>query len=363
MNTDSLSSLDANVFRQLNIDIFDENRNYWFLRTQGGTYFDEFYFNKYIGIEWDDIVDTSVETIEDMAKLVMEKYPSEAKVTYVAGQIMKFIHGFKKGDIVLIPNKDSKIIAFGEIAEDNIYVCDEGPTDPFLQLSIPEDDEVSVPILRKRRKVNWIKFYKREELDPYLQTFIYAHNTIVDLKPYALFIDRTLSDFYIKGNLGYFTLRINRPSNIPFDDLADLFVLNRSLCNFINHYFPDYRIDRGELICKIDVQSKGPMQFTGPIAKITAVGLICMMLCGGSVKITLKDGFELSSDGITKVIDTIVNAYDVIQTHQETAEQLEMKKEYDKLLEEYEQCKQQLELAAPDLNAEIVITSESSNQQ
>ena len=50
------------------------------------------------------------------------------------------------------------------------------------------------------------------------------------------------------------------------------------------------------------------MQFTGPIAKITAVGLICMMLCGGSVKITLKDGFELSSDGITKVIDTIVRS-------------------------------------------------------
>ncbi|WP_027642968.1 hypothetical protein [Enterocloster clostridioformis] len=72
MGSLQLSDLDKHVLQQLNIDVFSESRNYWFLRTQAGTYFDEFYFNNYIGIEWDDIVDTSIDGIEAMAKLVQE---------------------------------------------------------------------------------------------------------------------------------------------------------------------------------------------------------------------------------------------------------------------------------------------------
>lgn len=359
MNSLELSELDLFVLDKLNISIFSEDRNYWFLRTQGGTYFDEFYFNNYIGIEWDDIVDSSIETMEQMAEIVSREYPEEKRTTYIAGQIWKFIHSFKKGDIVLIPNKDSKIIAFGEILEDSIYVSDDGVSDPLAQLSLPDEEfPSSVPVLRKRRRVKWTKTLKREYLDPHLQTFIYAHNTIVDLKPYALFIDRTLSDFYLKGDSGYFTLRVNKPQNIPLDDLTDLFIFNRSLQNFINKYFSDYSINRGEIICKIDVQSKGPIQFTGPIKKITLIGFVLMFLCGGSIKITKTDGFEMSSEGITSIIDSVVNAYDVIKTHQETNKYDELKKDYDDLSEEYNQCKKQLDLSAPKSNASINLSDE-----
>lgn len=173
MNSCKLSTLDSFVLNKLDISVFSEERNYWLLRTQGGTYFDEFYFNNYIGIEWDDIVDNTIKSMETMAQIVSQKYPEEKRATYVAGQIWKFIHDFKKGDIVLIPNKDSKIIAFGEILEDDIYVSDDGISDPFAQLSIPDDeDSNSIPVLRKRRRVKWIKTIKRELLDPHLQTFM-----------------------------------------------------------------------------------------------------------------------------------------------------------------------------------------------
>ena len=356
----SLSKIDLSILEQLRINIFSENRSYWFLRTQAGTYFDEFYFNNYIGIEWDDIVDSSIENIEAMAQIVSKKYPQETRTTYVAGQIMKFIHSFKKGDIVLIPNKDSKIIAFGEILEDNIYVSDEGISDPLSQLTLPDSDtEHSLSVLRKRRKVKWLKTLKRDELDPHLQTFIYAHNTIVDLNPYALFIDRTLSDFYIKGNSGYFTLRVNKPTNIPLDDLTDLFIFNRELNNFINSYFPEWRINRGEIICKIDVQSKGPIQFTGPIKKITIFGLVLMILWGGSVKIK-KDGIELSSNGLPKILESIANVYDIVKTHQENEEFRTLEENYSRLLEEYQECTQQLQLSAPELNAEVNICADET---
>lgn len=48
MSSINLSTSDLYVLNQLNISIFNKDRNYWFLRTQAGTYFDEFYFNNYI---------------------------------------------------------------------------------------------------------------------------------------------------------------------------------------------------------------------------------------------------------------------------------------------------------------------------
>ena len=52
----------------INIDeikqfLFDENslpvnvfkRNYWFLRTQSGNFFEEFFFNKYVAMGWNDV--------------------------------------------------------------------------------------------------------------------------------------------------------------------------------------------------------------------------------------------------------------------------------------------------------------------
>lgn len=361
MNATELNNQDLKLLCDMGIEVFNPNRNYWLIRTQGGAYFDEFYFKNYIGIEWDDIIDISIKKLDDMILLVGKKYPHEPRPSYIASQIFKFIHGLKKGDIVLIPNKDSKIIAFGEIVEDEIYVSDDGIDNPLSKITLSEDEEPSIPVLRKRRKVNWIKHIPRENLDPYLQTFIYAHNTIVDLKSYSLFIDRTLSDFYIKGEDAYFTLRVNKQSNIPFDDLADLFVLNRSLCDFINLYLPEYHINRGEIVCKIDVQSKGPVQFTGSIKKITIIGLICSTLCGGKVSINWKDGFEMSTDGITKIVDSMVKAYDVIQTHAETRENMQMKQDYENLLTEYKKCQQHLELSAPDINTDITITNIGSN--
>lgn len=364
MNSCELSTLDSFVLNKLDISVFSEERNYWLLRTQGGTYFDEFYFNNYIGIEWDDIVDNTIKSMETMAQIVSKKYPEEKRATYVAGQIWKFIHDFKKGDIVLIPNKDSKIIAFGEILEDDIYVSDDGISDPFAQLSIPDDeDSNSIPVLRKRRRVKWIKTIKRELLDPHLQTFIYAHNTIVDLNPYAIFIDRTLSNFYIKGDSGYFTLRVNKPENIPLDDLTDLFIFNRSLQDFINKHFPDYLINRGEIICKIDVQSKGPIQFTGPIKKITLIGLVLMFLCGGSIKFTKSDGLEISSEGITAIIDSAANVYDIVKTHQEKEEYSDLKEDYNKLYDEYSQCQKQLELSAPQSNTTINLSDAGASSK
>ena len=86
-----------------------------------------------------------------------------------------------------------------------------------------------------------------------------------------------------------------------------------------------------------------------------------MVLCGGSVKLNLKEGLEISSDGITKIIDSVVNAYDVIKTHQETEKYEALTNDYNELLKKYEECQQQLELTAPKMDVEIMIPTEETS--
>lgn len=345
LNTTQFTKDEIILLDRLGIDLIQSERKYWFLRTKGGQYFEDFYFENYIGIEWDDIIDTKITNPEELIKIVAEKYPEEAKTSHVANQILKFIHEFKKGDIVIIPNKNSKILVFGEILDDDIYIHEEPQISPIEYLFMSEDElDNSVPVLRKRRKVKWLKSVERDDLDPYLQTFIYAHNTIVDLNHYADYIDRTLSNFYIKGEDAYFTYRVNKVSNILFDDLANLFILNKDIINFANKYIDSYQIDYGDLICKINVQSKGPVQIKGTMKKVFMFGLITMTICGGSVKLNIKDGLEITSGGLVAVADATMNALNIIWNHEDN-------KDYEELLSKYKECQKELDLLTPKSKA------------
>lgn len=334
------------LFSRLGITQIPEKRNYWLVRTNGGQYFEDFNFDNYIGIEWDEIVSADYSDIESLKLQVEEHYPKEIRSGYVASQIDKFVREFTKGDIVIIPNKNSKIFAIGEIAEDSIYIASEENKEGLL---FEEDLENQIQFLKKRRKVNWINCFHRHELDNRLQTFIYAHNTIVDLNNYALFIDRTLSDYYIKGKYAYFTFRVNKTSKIALDNMTDLMIFNRKLCQFVNKYFPDdFHINSGEIISKIDVQSKGPVQLSGPIKKILAIGFAATLVCGGTIKFNLTDGIEVSTGGIAELITTFGDLYTKITDNTVNQNYRELQQDYQKLLEEYNSCKQDLLLSTPE---------------
>lgn len=337
---------DLKVLNQLGIDIVSEDRNYWFVRTNGGQYFDDFYMEEYIGIEWDKIVPTSLVDFEVLKERVQETYPKEERPGYVASQIYKFVSVFKKGDIVIIPNKDSKFFAFGELTDDGITVMEENLTDTLI---FPDEEEKTV-FLKKRRRVKWLKAISRAQLDSHLQTFIYAHNTIVDLHAYSLYIDRTLSQFYIKGEQAYYTLAVCKQDNIPFEAMCDLLVLNRNIIELINKFIPEYSISYSDIIAKIDVQSRGPFQLTGPMKKVLLIGIISMFIMGGHISI-MKDGIEISSNGIVEVINTAINAYDVYKTHQEN----NIEEQYSDLEAQFKKSQEQLELTTPISGNDVVI--------
>jgi hypothetical protein len=342
---------DIATLRQIGIDVLPEDRNYWFIRTQKGTYYEDFINEGFIGIEWDAISDKDYIITNDESALkadVIKFYPDNDRPGYVAAQIKKFAQGLKKGDIVLIPSEGSKWISFGEIADDQMYIYEEDEEDYQRMIDVffaELDSKEEKAILRKRRSVNWIKHVKRTDLDPYLYSIIYSHNTIVDANTYSLFIDRMLSAFYIKGDSAYFTYKVNKKRNIPYGDLLRLLNNNNKIIDFINKYSESIQINPDDIIIKINVQSKGPIQLQGAITFVLVFGLIAGCIFGTEMNFEyagFKFGFKTA--GLCNLITTI----DQVLSKDDMKED-----ELKKLIQELKSDKEKLDLVLPEVRTEL----------
>lgn len=297
------------LIKENDIPIIDEKRNYWFVRTNSGEYFDSFYFGNFIAIEWDEIRDLEeIKEIssKDLKEKVAKLYPDD-RTGYVASLIHKFVNKMKAGDIILIPNKDSKHIAFGQLLEDEPYIYLPTKEEKF-QLDLEEDDRQL--FLAKRRRVKWFdnKVVKKEDLDPYLFKIIYSHNTIVDANSYSSFIDRTLYNIYFKNNKLHTTFHVNKRENIQALNLVD-FINNIMESVDIFSEVTEQNINKKDIAIKASINSPGPIEFIGYSAGV-AICLtgVSMFLNGGKFSLDLKvlgsgSKIECETPGIIEKIE------------------------------------------------------------
>lgn len=339
---------DKKFLNEIGVDVFSEKRNYWFVRTQKGTYYEDFINDNFIGIEWDKISDLNfIRQIkeEDLKVEVSKQYLEIDRPGYVASQIYKFCNCMKKGDIVLIPSKESKWITIGELLEDDAYIQEKEQLDfqEFLDnFYDSEDESAEKTLLLKRRKVKWLKSLKKSELDPYLYSIIYSHNAIVDANPYSLFIDRMLSQFYLKGDEGYFTYKINKKYNIPYSNMLSFLNNNDKLMDYINNKFPELNFNKNDIILKVNVQSKGPVQLKSKIMWILICGVAITALFGAHFDFEfLGAKVDIETEGLPKLISTISES---IQKNKETDPELK------EIIEAFQKDKENLELELPQQN-------------
>lgn len=316
---------DKQILNSLGITVFPEDRNYWFVRTQGGKYYNTFDKEEFIGIEWDEISDLKLINKRDEDALkeeVVHYYPKIEKPGYVVNQILKFSHNMRKGDIVLIPSEHSNWINIGEIQSDDIYIYEEEDFECILENLDEESSSDKKQILKKRRKVKWIKSVKKSDLDPSLYSIIYSHAAIADVNKYSDFIDRTISQFYIKGNQASFTYKVNKKKNIPYTDMRAFLSANDKIFDYLNQNMDEFNIN--DLIFKINVQSKGPIQFKGLIKTVLIGGLVITSLFGSEITSNinfngLEFNFELNSGGLPDLLREIGN---LLETNKADIEEL-----------------------------------------
>lgn len=321
----------------INVPIINDDTNYWFVRTNGGEKFEDFYFKNYIAIAWDKLNDLEFikEGNNDLLKQQVEQlYPQETKPGSVSSQILRFVNEMKIGDYVMIPGTNCDRIAFGKITGE-AYIYEPTFEEKFDVLTTGEDISFF-----KRRSVEWLTTspFERNELDPMLIPIIYSYGTIVSANPYATFINRTLySQYYYKG-MFHSIIDVNKKTNISLIDFNNLI---NGIFSTIDSYseLSGFEIDKKELSIRATINSPGPVEIiTAATSVFICLSAIAIFLNGANTDFSFNifniasGQIKIDSPGLLDKIENLIKTSndkkikENEKTLLESKEKLEVKK-------------------------------------
>lgn len=289
------------------IAVINENINYWFVRSDGGSLFGEFILGNYIGILWNKILNMK-EISEENEKELVQKYRVLYDDSKRPGNIFKYhdilINKMKAGDIVVVPSEDSRTFMIGSVSGD-FYM-----NEPSVLDEIEKDFDKSSFVI-KRRPVRWITNHpvKREAFDPILLNLVYCQHTIVDANKYSEFINRVIypnSLYYRNGEL-HLVIGVYEKESIPAASISGIISPISEYCREISRATGVVFDDRS-LGFQATVNSPGTIElvallgtspFIGAIA-ILGVMAIGVLLVGG--KVSFSKHKHVETGGILKAI-------------------------------------------------------------
>ncbi|WP_105129272.1 hypothetical protein [Streptococcus suis] len=262
----------------------DSSSDYWLIRSNSGEYYTDFNINSYIGIGWNEITlqdiigaNNSTDQLKPILKQKMkidsEKEPTENVFGSAAGQMLRFVNNIKINDIVVVPSEKSERFLVGKVTGRPFEISEKELID-----SIDEESHYTKSNFKKRIKVRWMGWFRREDADSALYKMIYTHNTLSTVNDYRSFINRALLPYYIQDDKLYLTYKVTETSDIQGMYLGQ-FVYHYSEINFL--LFPENRLDS-----KVNVQSNGVIEF---ISESVKAGLLIFFLVA-SGGITLLGG-------------------------------------------------------------------------
>lgn len=270
------------------------DKHYWFFRTMGGLYYDEFVSKGYIAIGYNEIIMKDLADLpdrDDMARAFLKvrlreisKEMTDSQTAIAAGQIVKFYRELAVGDIVVAPSFQSKKYAIGVI------------TSEMFEDSSKHGDRDCQFV--KRRAVRWEKEVWRHELDPKAILAFGNQQTMSSIDEYAGYIDRKIGQIYTKGNTSYLILRVSQDEDLSWNDfmfIGDLGTLFRDFSKEV-----ELGADLSKIKMKINVQSPGDILLMIPDGGgwILALVLVILMVIRGG-----KSYIRLNSDGLDAGVD------------------------------------------------------------
>ena len=271
------------------------DRQYWFIRTNGGKYYDDFWESKSVGIghnlvTLDEINKALLDKknpIGSLAKAVLAKYPDTDSLGRRLGLLERFMLEMKPGDVVIMPNPGGARYAFGEVTDEA----------PFEVGGDTWDDE---DIYRKRRRVKWIMRRDWAELDPKLYYALRAPQALTKLTPYADYLDRAMYAIYSKGGETHVRLDIQEAGGIDGDNF---FEMGHSLLSLCREFRKEANLpEQGSKIeVRSNVQSPGVIEFiiAAPYIAAFLASTLTVAVFGGRIQ-SEKFGINIGTDGLLK---------------------------------------------------------------
>ncbi|WP_293937458.1 hypothetical protein [Sphingobacterium sp. UBA5996] len=282
------------------VEVVNNSIEYWFVRTDYGKLFEQFLEGGYIAIGWDYVTVKELDALnEDIIKkriaekeeFDLETTAGKSNSTSVYNKLMTF-KNLKKGDIVVMPSRNSDRLAFGTIEDDDAFTAD---AESFT----------------KRRSVNWHEVKQIDDLNAIFYQVKSNQHTISSINRFAPHIDRVVGNLFEKNDFTHYVLKIEKDEDINFEDLNTLMSNIKSLTKEINKEFK-LDEDMDEFFIKINLQSKGAVELikSGKSLAILAFLLFCSS-CGELHKQKdpeIKKFIENNGDKIentTKVLDSL----------------------------------------------------------
>lgn len=348
-------SIDS-IASQFSIPQVDPSRNYWLVRTSSGTHFADFQFNNYIAIGWDKItIDLMINNDEKTVKRIIESVYGTSrtqndededddgngtgKITTIYNKISRFVKELKKGDVVIIPSKNSAYLGFGVITSDAY----EDVTYIERYAGEKSDSEIKPCSFYKRRNVKWLKVVPKHEADIYLLKSLSSHHSISSINDCKLFVNRTLYDFYSIDNEVHAIFRTENPKAMSFRELKEFVDSLSELLDQVSKKC-DLRYNPDDISVKLNIHSPGILEIaTGVLFAGAAISMVLLSINhyrhGG------KFSVDIGTDETGKLKCNLSSeSKGTLQYEQEKAM-------YDRFLK----VQQELAVKAPELDSEKLI--------
>jgi restriction system protein len=291
----------------------DLERNYWFVRTDSGLYFETYINNNFIGIGWNEITvhdlinltaNEAKAKLADVNNIDLSIAKGKSQVTSIYNKLQRF-QNLKKNDVIVIPSSNSSRLAFGII------------TDNIIQ---SEAEQINNCVYFKRRKVQWMEVKNIDDLDPVFYQIKVSRHAISNINSYSAYIDAVTEVLYRKNNYSYYVLDITAEHDINIRPLISLVDNLQHLLELINKEF-NLNEDTDESSIKLNLQSPGKVIIKleqGTSLIILAVVIALTTGCKHTdlpVKVSSKDLKKI--DTILKVdsavIDSTVNDMNIME--------------------------------------------------
>lgn len=298
----------------------EDNREYWFVRTDNGEYYDTFIENEFIGIGWDhitmsDLVEKDETSVKNKIAQNEEK-PLDLTTKggkYSASSIYNKLINFKnlkKGDAVIIPDKGSSDLAFGVIEDNAVYI---------------DNDKGKGCDFRKRRRVKWVAIKDFWELDSKFYWIKKNRHTISNITQYADSIDVVMNVLYEKDGFSHLALHIGLEENINAKKLAKFIDDFTVLAEIINEKY-EYSEDIDETAIKLNLQSPGFIEIInkGEKALLLAAFVFITASCGQKDELNgdKKEFYDAVYQENTKLINDLKKNGDTLKTKKDKFDNL-----------------------------------------
>lgn len=280
-------------------------RNYWFIRTNGGDFYKTFLINDYVAIGYDKIRLLSINQANSnrnlqnqLIEVIKSQYPDESRPGYIATQLIDFTYKIKKGDIVIIPSESSARISIGEVLET-----------PVFEVKSPLN-ESDCPYL-KRKRIKWLKKNVIiENIHPKLINIKFNQRTITKIQDYYNpFVERFLNPIYIKNDNAHLAINVQRKQDLPAYDVLKAWI---ELLDLTEEFGKTEKIDinKKDITFKFNVESPGTIEFiTYSVVGIVALATLIVALVGADFESSFKifGQYKFKSDGLIKKVSNFLD--------------------------------------------------------